>query len=142
MHLTVDQCLNFFVLFLFLVLFVCLFCFCLFLWVFCLSLSQQIYICVLFGESPGFSPRWEFSHFPSSHFVQFTCAQCGGPRGVGAPGWTSSNYQATQPKVFRGLSLFQPPICIYFSLYFYFPSFFLKLKIQAPKLSVTGRRIA
>merc|ERR1712208_55296 len=97
MHLTVGQCLNFiFVLF-----------------VFCfyfspqLSLSQQIYICAVqfsqqnlymcavWRKSRSFT-QGEFSHFPSSHFVQFICAQREGSREVSAPGWLSNDNQATQ----------------------------------------------
>ena len=85
-------------------------CFCL---SFQLSLSQQIsmycsgftakfiYVCCLV-KARGFHPGGIHSHFPSSHFVQFICAQCGGSGEVGAPGWLSNDCQATQTTGFPG----------------------------------------
>ena len=70
---------------------------------------------VLFGESLAVSPRWEFSHLPSSLLVQLLCARSGGQGGVGAPGWLACNYQTTQPLVFRDLSEFHPNLSFIFS---------------------------
>ena len=108
MYLTVGQYLKFLFLFRFGLVFVFCFCFspqCL--------LSQQIYICAVqfsqqnlsmcavWRKSRSFT-QGEFSHFPSSHFVQFICAQCGGSGEVGAPGWLSNDCQATQTTGFPG----------------------------------------
>ena len=71
------------------------------------SFHSKIYKCVLFGESPGPHPGGIHSHFPSSHFVQFTCAQCGDPGEVSAPGWHPSDHQAT-PKF--GYSISPVPV--------------------------------
>ena len=107
------------------------------------SFHSKIYTCVLFGKSPGSSPSGEFSHFPSSHFVQFICAHCGGSGEVSAPGWTSGDCQATQIK-FSGAFHYSSHPCLSISNPFYFFPFSLsdqKSKLLANQ-SVTGRRIA
>ena len=132
-------------------------CAVLFVSVFCfyfspqLSLSQQIYICAVqfsqqnlymcavWRKSRSFT-QGEFSHFPSSHFVQFICAQCGGSGEVGAPGWLSNDCQATQTTGFPGP--FRIP-SNNFVLTFYPPSFLLyilniKSKHLATKVSQDG----
>ena len=43
-------------------------------------------ICHCLVKAQGFHPGGIHSHFPSSHFVQFICAQCGDPGEVSAPG--------------------------------------------------------
>ena len=90
---------------------------------------------VLFGESLAVSPRWEFSHLPSSLLVQLLCARSGGQGGVGAPGWLACNYQTTQPLVFRDLSEFHPNLSFislpHAYLLFIFPN------IHAPKIKVS-----
>ena len=65
--------------------------------------AKFIYGCCLV-RAQGFHPGGIHSHFPSSHFVQFICAQCGDPGEVSAPGQSSNN---TKP-VFRSLSEFHP----------------------------------
>ena len=60
-----------------------------------------LYMCAVWRKSRSFT-QGEFSHFPSSHFVQFICAQCGGSGEVGAPGWLSNDCQATQTTGFPG----------------------------------------
>ena len=90
---------------------------------------------VLFGESLAVSPRWEFSHLPSSLLVQLFCAQSGDQGGTGAPGWLACNYQTTQAFVFRGLSEFHPNLSFISLppayLLFTFPN------LQAPKTKVS-----
>ena len=96
------------------------------------SFHSKIYKCVLFGESPGPHPGGIHSHFPSSHFVQFTCAQCGDPGEVSAPGRHPSNYQATQTQFSGAFHYSSHP---YFSNYISLPYFYKLSQIktcQAP----------
>ena len=96
-------------------------------------------MCAVWRKSRSFT-QGEFSHFPSSHFVQFICAQCGGSGEVGAPGWLSNDCQATQTTGFPGP--FRIP-SNNFVLTFYPPSFLLyilniKSKHLATKVSQDG----
>ena len=107
------------------------------------SFHSKIYICVLFGESPGFSPRWDSLSLSPSHFVQFSVHNVG-TQGRWVPlGNSLAIIKQHKTRVFRGLSLFQPPI----SICNHISSFSLiisvsKLAMLLAKQSVTGRRIA
>ena len=101
--------------------------------------QQNLSMCAVWRKSRSFT-QGEFSHFPSSHFVQFICAQCGGSGEVGAPGWLSNDCQATQTTGFPGP--FRIP-SNNFVLTFYPPSFLLyilniKSKHLATKVSQDG----
>ena len=82
------------------------------------SFHSKIYICVLFGESPGFSPRWDSLSLSLLTFCTVYLCTMWGPRGV-----PLGNHQTTQNQ-FSGafqnsiqhfiLSLYiPPPLSIY-----------------------------
>ena len=92
-------------------------CFC---FSFQLSLSQQIYICavqfsqpnlyicVLFGESTGFSPRWDSLSLSLLTFCTVYLCTMWGPRGGECPWVTLWQSSSNTKPVFRGLSEFHP----------------------------------
>ena len=74
------------------------------------SFHSKIYICVLFGESPGFSPRWDSLSLSLLTFCTVYLCTMWGPRGGECP-WVTlylAIVKQHKPIVFRGLSEFHP----------------------------------
>ena len=100
------------------------------------SFHSKICIWVLFGESPGFSPRWGPLSLSPSQFVQLCCAHCGDPGEVSAPGQLSSDHQAAQ-NLFSGAFQNSNPNFHFFLLP---PLYLFVFKTKHQKmLSVTGQ---
>ena len=79
------------------------------------SFHSKIYICVLFGESPGFSPRWDsLSLSPLTFCTVYLCTMWG-PRGGECPWVTLWRLSSSTNQLFSGA--FQNSIQKTFTLY-------------------------